>query len=66
MALLETATTATPSIGFLLGGLLATVFTARTAFVAAGAGILLVALAVVAARPWRFEGPPRTAVPQDT
>jgi MFS family permease len=54
MAVLESATTATPSIGFLLGGLLATVYSARTAFVAAGAGILVIAAGVVAARPWRY------------
>ncbi|MEA2468124.1 MAG: hypothetical protein QOJ57_2250, partial [Thermoleophilaceae bacterium] len=54
MAVLESATTATPSIGFLLGGLFATIYSARTAFVAAGAGILIIATAVVAARPWRY------------
>jgi MFS family permease len=78
MAVLESATTATPSIGFLLGGLLATVFDARVAFVAAGAGILAISAAVIAARPWRLdptpeptavvaavneEGPPEPAVP---
>jgi MFS family permease len=80
MAVLESATTATPSIGFLLGGLFATAYSARSAFAIAGTGILVVAAAVVAARPWRFaaaaeppaltasvnaEGPPRTAVPQN-
>jgi hypothetical protein len=54
MALLETATTATPSIGFLLGGLFATVYSARAAFVAAGMGILIVAAAVTVARPWKY------------
>jgi MFS family permease len=77
MAVLESVTTATPSIGFLLGGLLATVYSARAAFTIAGAGILIVAVAVVAARPWKYatagpsfvaavndEGPPHAAVPQ--
>jgi MFS family permease len=79
MAVLESVTTATPSIGFLLGGLFATVYSARGAFIAAGVGILIIATAVLLARPWRYlretaptaviaavneEGPPRTAVPQ--
>ena len=54
MAVLESATTATPSIGFLLGGGLAAAFSARTAFAVAGAGCLVVVAAVAAVRPWRF------------
>jgi hypothetical protein len=65
MAVLESVTTATPSIGFLLGGLLATTLSARAAFTVAGAGSLLVAAAVVVARPWKHaEGPPVRAAPQ--
>ena len=76
MAVLESATTATPSAGFILGGVLATAFSARVAFSVAGAGCLVVAFCVLAARPWRFthasrppaavddEGPPARAVPQ--
>ena len=54
MAVLESATTATPSIGFLLGGGLAAAFSARTAFAVAGAGCFVVVLAVLVARPWRL------------
>ena len=54
MAVLESVTTAAPSVGFLLGGLFATVYSARGAFTAAGAGILIIATAVVLARPWRY------------
>jgi predicted MFS family arabinose efflux permease len=65
MALLESATTATPSIGFVLGGVIATTLSARAAFTVAGAGILLVASAVLAARPWKYaEGAPARALPR--
>jgi MFS family permease len=62
MAVLESATTATPSIGFLLGGGLAAAFSARTAFAVAGAGCLVVVAAVLLTRPWRDRR--QTAVPQ--
>jgi MFS family permease len=66
MAVLESATTATPSIGFVLGGLLTTVYDPRVAFAVAGAGLLALTAAITAARPWRYTTPaePTPSLPQ--
>jgi predicted MFS family arabinose efflux permease len=53
MSIYEAATTASPGIGYLIGGALGALAGGRVAFAAAGAGVLAVTLAAAAARPWR-------------
>ncbi len=54
---LESAVSATPGIGFLLGGLIASQWSPRAAFVVAGAGVMIIVLvsALVLGRNWPLE-----------
>lgn len=54
---LESCASATPGIGFLLGGLIASQWTPRAAFAVAGVGVLLIAVAsaLVLGRNWPLE-----------
>lgn len=54
---LESCASATPGIGFLLGGLIASQWTPRAAFAVAGIGVLLIAVAsaLVLGRNWPLE-----------
>jgi MFS family permease len=53
MAVFESLTTASPGIGFLLGGAITLLLSPRVAFGVAAAGTLLVVAGVAASRPWR-------------
>jgi Na+/melibiose symporter-like transporter len=52
MAVFESLTTASPGIGFVLGGAIAVLVSPRVAFVVAAAGTLAVVAGVALARPW--------------
>jgi hypothetical protein len=56
MSIYEAATTASPGLGYLLGGALGALTGGRVAFAVAGAGVFAVTLAAAAARPWRARG----------
>jgi predicted MFS family arabinose efflux permease len=53
MSLYESIATATPGIGYLLGGAVAAAAGGRAAFAVAGGGVLLALAGVAAMRPWR-------------
>jgi MFS family permease len=53
MAVFESLTTASPGIGFLLGGAITVLLSPRVAFGVAAAGTLLVVAGVAVSRPWR-------------
>jgi MFS family permease len=52
MSVYEALSTASPGVGYLLGGAVAAAAGGRAAFAVAGAGVLVVLAAVVVARPW--------------
>lgn len=53
MAVFESLTTASPGVGFLLGGAITVLVSPRVAFVVAAVGTLAVVAGVVVSRPWR-------------
>jgi hypothetical protein len=53
MAVFESLTTASPGIGFLLGGVITVLVSPRVAFLVAAVGTLLVVAGVALSRPWK-------------
>jgi len=52
VGLLESFSAALPGVGFVLGGVIATVATPRTAYAVAGIGVLALVLVALIVRPW--------------
>jgi MFS family permease len=67
IAMLESLSSAMPGIGFVIGGVVATLLSPRASFLVAGAGVLLVlVIATIALNRigWRGDQPPEAPVPK--
>lgn len=66
MAMLESLSSAMPGLGFVIGGIVAAVFTPRASFILAGAGVLVVlgiAAIALTRTGWRGDQPPDAPIP---